>query len=407
MKILFINTTEHTGGASIACCRLMHALVARGHEVRLVVRDDKRLINRLRFIWERLCLLPHIPYSRVFSIDDGRCGTDISATADFEWADAIHLHWVNQAMLGTADLSRLIRRCHETGKRLVWTMHDIWPATGICHLPGDCQHWQTGCGNCPMLRHPGQNDLSARIYQKKAEAYSHGQITFVTCSHFLGETAQKSALLQRQRVVTIPNPLDTEFFSPGATRRAALGLPTDKLLLLFVAYNVLDDNKGLSLIEQGITRFIQDNPSMKDRIAFIPVGKNATQAAERFACEAIPFEYVSDADTMRDLYRAADVLLVASKMENLPNTIAEAKACGTPVIASAVGGIPEMIHHGRDGYLTASPAEDAERCINDMAEGLRYILLHPNREAISLSAREDAVAQFSEASVAARYEAIY
>lgn len=398
MKVLFVNTTVHTGGASIACQRLKHALETRGHEVRLMVRDDRKIINRLRFVWERLCLLLHIPYARVFSIDDGRCGTDITKTADFAWADAVHLHWVNQAMLGISDIDRLLQRCQETGRRVVWTMHDIWAATGVCHLPGECLRWQHGCGECPLLRHGGKHDISASTYHRKRQAYGDAELTFVTVSRYLCETAKLSPLISQHPVVAIPNPLDTEFFSPGPSQRAALQLPMDKKLLLFVAYNINDRNKNLELVRQAVATM---DATRRDRMAIVAVGKNATQWKERFACEVFPFEYVSDRETMRGIYRSCDALVIPSKMDNLPNTVAEAKACGLPVVGSHVGGIPEMVRHEEDGYLFTS--ED----VPSLCKGLTFVLDHPDTAALSRAAREDAVRQYSEENVAQRYEALY
>lgn len=419
MKILLVNTTAHTGGASIACARLMEALIAQGHEVRLIVRSES-LASKGRFIWERLLLLPHIPYARVFSIDDGRCGTDLTRTDDFRWADVVHLHWVNQAMLSLDGIGRLLRRCREEGKRVVWTMHDIWPATGVCHLPGDCTRWMQGCGNCPLLRAAKPNDLSARTFRKKAKAYAEGSIHFVACSQYLAKTAMKSPLLQQHSVTNIANPLDTDFFSPAPdadsntseTRtniRAALKLPQHKRLILFVAYNVNDENKGFRFVAKAVGRLLTNEPSIKDRIAIVPVGKNASQWIDKFACEVCPFEYVNDRETMRSLYRASDVLVISSKMENLPNTIVEAKACGLPVVAPSVGGIPEMIRHKVDGFLADpySAADEGHALKTTLAEGLRYILTHPDYTALSLAARADAVATYSEAAVVRRYEQLY
>lgn len=415
MKILLINTTAHTGGASIACERLMQALKARGHEVRLRVRDDSRWVNRLRFVWERLMLLRHIPYSRVFSIDDARCGTDITRTSDFEWADVVHLHWVNQAMLSLSDISRLIERCKASGKSVVWTMHDIWPATGVCHLPGDCLRWQTGCGNCPLLRKGAENDLSAKTFSRKAEAYGKGEIKFVACSKYLAKTAMKSPLLKSKIVESIANPLDTDFFSPApdselvASIRRQMGLPQGKKLILFVAYNVNDENKGFRFVAKAVARLLMNAPALKDKIAVVPVGKNATQWIDKFACEVCPFEYVAERETMRDLYRASDLLVISSKMENLPNTIVEAKACGLPVVGTRVGGIPEMIRHEIDGYL-AEPydaADDGAATKDSLAEGLRFVVQHADYATLSRAAREDAMATYSEEAVVRRYEELY
>lgn len=420
MRILIINTTAHTGGASIAAGRLMNALVANGHEVKLLVRDDQKHINRLRFVWERLELfyLNGFDYKHVFAIDHGGCGTDITSLPEFEWADVIHLHWINQAMMGLKDLERLLTRCKETGKRVAWTMHDLWPASSICHLTGDCTKWMTGCGDCPQLRKNalttilpccgrGKKDLSARIFRKKAQIYAIDKIRFVACSQYLSESAQKAPLLKGHTVTSIANPLDTEFFSPVETieqrneLRRQLELPLKKRLILFVAFNINDNNKGFRFVEAAVSRLIQRNPDLRQKIAVVPVGKNASQYIDRFTCEVCPFEYVGEIEKMRNIYRASDLLVISSMMENLPNTIVEAKACGLPVVATEVGGIPQMIRHKIDGYL-AHPQDS-----DDIAEGLQFVINHPEPSTLSAAARADAVDTYSEASVAKRYLELY
>lgn len=409
MHILLVNTTARTGGASIACARLKAALEARGHEVRLMVRDDSRVVNRLRFVGERLALLLHngLKRSTVFALDDGRCGTDVAATADYAWADAVHLHWVNQAMLGLGDIRRLVDACRRDGKPLVWTLHDIWPATGLCHVPAACTRWQQGCGHCPMLVPRGPRDLSARTYRRKARAYGQEVIDFVTCSHHLAGQVRRSPLLADQRLHVIANPLDTDFLCPGdkSVARRALGLPLDGPLALFVAYNVNDENKGFRRVVSAASA-LTSLP-----LTLVAVGKNATAWKNRAAVPVWPIEYVSDRETMRNLYRACDVLVVASQTENLPNTIAEAMACGTPVVATAVGGIPEMVTPGVNGALAtpppADPAADATACIASLADGLRTVLSHPDPTALRRAARAAALAAYAADNVARLYEALY
>lgn len=425
MHILLVNTTARTGGASIACARLKAALEARGHEVRLMVRDDGRVVNRLRFVAERLALLLHngLKRSNVFALDDGRCGTDITRTADYAWADAVHLHWVNQAMLGIGDIRRLAEACRRDGKPLVWTLHDIWPATGLCHVPAACTRWQQGCGHCPMLAPRGANDLSARTFRRKALAYGHGVIDFVTCSHQLADQVRRSPLMAGQRLHVIANPLDTDFFCPGdkAEARRTLSLPAEGPLVLFVAYNVNDENKGFDRVVAAASALASAPASASASaltslpLTLIAVGKNATAWKDRADVPVWPIEYVSDRETMRTLYRACDVLVVASQTENLPNTIAEAMACGTPVAATAVGGIPEMVTPGVNGALATPPpadptatgaAETTAACVASLADALRALLCYPDPAVLSTAARAAAVEAYAADAVAQRYETL-
>ena len=157
MRVLIVNTSERTGGAAVAANRLMCALNNNGVKAKMLVRDrqsdDPRVVGtgrkglmRWRFLWERFVVFMHLHGKRthLFDIDIANTGMDITSLPEFREADVIHLHWVNQGMLSLTDIRNIVR----SGKPLVWTMHDIWPATAICHLTLGCRSVRSRCHNC-------------------------------------------------------------------------------------------------------------------------------------------------------------------------------------------------------------------------------------------------------------------
>ena len=179
MRVLIVNTSERAGGAAVAANRLMEALNNNGIKAKMLVRD-KETTNlsvcelpqtwklRWHFLWERLCIWLHLRLKRehLFEIDIANCGTDITSLPEFKEADIIHLHWINQGMLSLKGIHKIL----QSGKPVVWTMHDIWPATAICHLTMDCRQFETQCQNCRLLPGGGSNnDLSARIWKRKQQ----------------------------------------------------------------------------------------------------------------------------------------------------------------------------------------------------------------------------------------------
>ena len=160
MRVLIINTSERTGGAAIAAHRLMEALRNNGIKAKMLVRDkqtDRISVVQLKkswwkvwqFIWERIVIWKanHFKKHNLFAVDIANTGTNISALPEFNQADVIHLHWINQGMLSLTDIRRII----ESGKPIVWTMHDMWPFTGICHYAGDCDKYTHEYHHCPIL----------------------------------------------------------------------------------------------------------------------------------------------------------------------------------------------------------------------------------------------------------------
>jgi len=139
---------------------------------------------QLPFLWERLCIYVRMHFSRkhLFDVDIANAGFDITRLPEFQEADVVHLHWINQGFLSL----RSIRKILKSGKTVVWTLHDMWPAMGICHHPRDCRNYVDGCGNCFFLPNGGQkNDLSAAIWEKKQRIWGQGNISFVACSKWL------------------------------------------------------------------------------------------------------------------------------------------------------------------------------------------------------------------------------
>ena len=147
MRILLINTTEKIGGPAVAASRLMEALKNNGIKAKLLVRDKQteqitvvELPHNLRmvwkFVWERIVIWKanHFNRNHLFAVDIANAGTDITNLPEFQQADIIHLHWINQGMLSLKNIEKILA----SGKPVVWTMHDMWPCTGICHYSGGC-----------------------------------------------------------------------------------------------------------------------------------------------------------------------------------------------------------------------------------------------------------------------------
>lgn len=372
MRVLIVNTTERTGGAAIAAYRLTQALKAEGVDVTMATRRRK-----LPFYWERLCILlaNRLSKKNLWQVDIANCGEDITRRPEFQQADVIHLHWVNQGFLSTNDLKRIV----QSGKRIVWTLHDQWPYTGICHYADNCDRYLHHCHFCPLLKAPRHHDLSYQLFRKKWALWRKAHITFVGCSQWITEDAQFSPLTRGSRIVHIPNAIPTDIFHPMDKQEARkmFNLPQDARIVLFSSQKVTDERKGLRFLAEACKSL------RREKITLVVAGNTSKELQSLFSQPLHSVGYISDERRMAALYAAADVFVTPSQQDNLPNTIAEAMSCGTPCVGFRVGGIPEMIHHTQDGYVA--------HYLNtpDLAEGIRYALAHPElREAAAKYARE-------------------
>lgn len=407
MRILIVNTSERTGGAAVAANRLMKALNNNGAKAKMLVRDKETETltvvplphsPRLRwhFLWERLVIFCRLHFSRqhLFEVDIANAGYDITKLPEFQEADVIHLHWVNQGMLSLIGIQKIL----QSGKPVVWTMHDIWPATALCHVTLGCQHFTSQCGNCRLLPGGGSShDYSTTIWQRKQRMLADENIYFVACSHWLESEAKRSALLKGQKITSIPNPIDTRIYKRGNKQEARqrLGLPLDKKLILFASQRVTNVNKGMDyLIEACRQLQISD-------AAVVILGGHAEEVVSQLSLEAYPLGYVNDEQRIVDVYHASDVFVLPSLSENLPNTIMEAMACGVPCVGFKVGGIPEEIDHRRNGYVAEY------RSAEDLARGIRWILAEADYEELSKNAVQKVVQNYSQQSVALKYLDVY
>lgn len=148
-------------------------------------------------------------------------------------------------MLSLTDIRRII----ESGKPIVWTMHDMWPFTGICHYASDCDKYTKECHYCPLLFKGGKKDLSYRTFEKKRKLFDGANITFVACSRWLEGMAKQSELLKGQTITNIPNAINTNLFKPRNKKQARekCHLPQDKKLLLFGSVKSQISEKALTI----------------------------------------------------------------------------------------------------------------------------------------------------------------
>ncbi len=416
MKILLINTSEKTGGAAVACKRLKQALQRNGVEVKMLVRDKstddadvisvvsskkESIASRLRFVGERLTIFAANGFTRknLFAVSIANTGIHISEHPAVKEADILHLHWINQGFLSLSDIKKLI----QLGKPIVWTMHDMWPATAICHHSRDCENYQTECRDCFFLQHPGKSDLSNSVFRKKKKIWENSGIEFVTCSRWLENRTKVSALINPKQVRAIPNPLDISFYQTQDKEksREKFNLSKGKKLLLYGAANVTDKRKGIDYYVDACRILSEKYPATLQEIELVFFGKTKENIDSLFPFPIHQIGYLTDDVAIRDLYCAVDLFVTPSLEENLPNTIMESMACGTPATGFCVGGIPEMIEHKQNGFLSVYKSAE------NLAEGIYWILWKANYPELSQNARKKVEDCYSEAFVAQEYIHLY
>lgn len=415
MKILQINKTDAGGGSAVAANRINRALRRNGVESKMLVQDLRRseegvysvqdglfskVQSKVKAFQEEFYLIPHQRNSAArhnFSVANK--GVDIVNHSLVKEADVIHIHSVVGGFLSLKSLESLL----SCGKPIVWTQHDMWSFTGGCHFSGSCLEFLEGCSYCPFLRKPGKSDLAARLFANKKKMYDSSYLSVVSSSKWLCTLAQESKLLRRKKRFCIPNPIDTNFYKPSdkAEARRKLGLVQNKKYLLFGADNACDPRKGMRYFIEALGILGENFAYIQESVELIVFGKISNQVLKQLPFKVNYFEYVDSPSKLVDLYNAADCYVLPSLQVNLPNTIMESMACGTPVVGFSIGGVPEMISHQKSGYLA-----EMKNSLS-LATGIYEMLFVADLDTLSSHARSKAVASYSEDVVAQQYIQMY
>lgn len=272
--------------------------------------------------------------------------------------------------------------------------------TGGCHYDRGCGKFAQECGACPQLGSQSTSDLTHQVWKRKRKSYEkvdRTQLHIVSPSHWLRDEAQRSSLLSSFPCSVIPNGLDTDEFSPRDRRvaREVFGVPAEAKVVLFIAYGVNDPRKGFHLLVQAL-----EGLKTEKKIFLLSLGPGFPPDLHGFPHRHIGL--IRDERFLSYVYSAADVFVVPSLQENLPNTALESIACGTPIVGFDVGGIPDIVRPGLTGLL-AKPDDAA-----DLRRTIVEILADdPRRMEMATHCRKVATQEYSLEIQARRYSDLY
>jgi glycosyltransferase involved in cell wall biosynthesis/SAM-dependent methyltransferase len=388
LKIAIVNTYDLRGGAARAAWRLHSGLRQNGQGSRMFVLHRTSQDPDVRAVLADKSPETVEQYARwtraaVSRIDRRRTALsetyfsapvpayDLSLNPDVRQSDIIHLHWVS-GMLSPSGVRALLA----LNKPVVWTLHDMRAFTGGCHFSAGCEGFRLDCAACPQLKSDSA-DLPERALREALEQIEANRITIVCLSRWMENCVRQSALFRNCSIERIPNGLETDIYRvrDKAESRRALGLPADGFYFLFGADSAHDRRKGTHVLIEA-ARLARLEPEFQaavdeGRIRFLTYGWDS----DRLGYEGLPVKslgYIEDSETMALAYAAADVFVCPTLEDNLPNTILEALSCGRPVIASDVGGVPDLVRDGVNGRLVAPSNPQA------LAEAMMQVVGLPN-----------------------------
>lgn len=356
MTIVHVGTADNRGGAARAAFQLHEALMREGHDSRMVVNqqfEDRpeiarigfsrslagRALNRALLDGERLTGFQNLlqPRRRAF----------LSHPFVRE-AEIIQLHNLHGNFFPHTVLPRL-----SAIAPLVWTLHDTWALTGHCAYTYDCERWRSGCGACPRLSEypPIAVDTTALLWSIKKRVYAAADLSVVAPSRWLARMAAESPLFAGHDVHCIPYSVDSGVFTdvPQAEARRELGIaPGARVIMALVMPG--GERKGPQHVSAALARMA------RMPVTVLAAGGGALAAPAHATVRDLGA--IESRRQMNLCYAAADVFVLPTLADNLPVSILEAFASGTPAAAFDVGGVPDLVVTGETGALV--PPGDAD-----------------------------------------------
>jgi len=410
LKVVHFNTFDGGGGAAKASYSLHKTLLALDVKSSLVVHrksfenntiiglsPSKYKLFRQRIVPRILSVIINLLYRPIemwsLGFELANKVIDHQKVAD---ADVISLSWVSW-FLGLRSIGKLL----DLGKPVVWTLYDMWSFTGGCHYSGECTGYEQGCGQCPQLRSGNANDISSWVWKSKKKLWNTKALTLVCPSHWLARSTQKSALFSGVRVEVIPSGVDVSLYRPMERQhcRELLDLPMERKLILFVASKgFANKRKGGDLLEKALYRLSEKYADSSVELVLLGQRQSFTGLEKIYN---IHFRSFYDDESLAALYSACDVLVAPSRADNLPLTVLEAMACGTPSVAFDIGGMSEVIEDKKNGCL-AKPFD-----CDSLAEGIYYILSNTDVESMSKRAVEKIHSGYTAEQEAKQYVSLY
>ena len=360
---------------------------------------DSRLVSRIETtLWDQPFAAPEVALAAAldqFIVKSPKFPAPVSAArnlaegvpnADMDSSDVLHLHGIN----GLARLSNLSRLYGS--KRIVWTLHDMNPFTGVCHFSLGCEKFMTGCESCPATRRVFHQVAPVTLRSKKASLDLLSNLTVVAPSTWLAKQASVSRIMEGRDIRVIPNPVSNDAFDSPPAKSS--GEPSQReLALVVIAQDLADPRKNISMALEAFSSVRLDDFPVKMTL----IGRNGA----RFEGPGVRWTGPLSSREIRQELSRADALIQPSRAENAPLVIPEAAAQGCLPIVHEVGGMPEMVRELGVGsvFHDVPSLLSSIRSLAAMSAEER----HRARYTVSQKCQE----VYSANSVAARYLAVY
>ncbi|MNG91022.1 D-inositol 3-phosphate glycosyltransferase [compost metagenome] len=406
MRILHICYSDLDGGAARAAFRLHQAQRSQGLDSQMLVinkcSDDPFVhsvsglrqlriklaaaLSRVLLRWQK----SSNPVHHSLNLYPSGLLREIDKLAP----DVVNLHWLGGEMLSVGEIGRI-------SQPVVWTLHDMWAFSGAEHYDDDKPSERYLMGYSRDSRHQQHSglDLDRWTFRRKQKAWAGKSFQIVTPSNWLADCVRQSSLFAGVPVSVISNCIDHNLYRPlpRELAREALGLPQGKQLLLFGAMSSTSDpRKGYHLLIPALQQLSAEGKAKQ--IELVVFGASRGDAEQVTGIKTHYMGRLHDDISLCLLYNAADLFVAPSLQDNLPNTLVESLACGTPCVGFNIGGMADLISSYDMGLILNVVSAES------LAEGI-YTMLELKYERTTIV--ENSIQRRNEDVIVQKYSGLY
>ncbi|MCK7597359.1 glycosyltransferase [Microbulbifer sp. CAU 1566] len=353
MKVASIGEADY-GGAGMSALKLHNEFVRQGLNSKFYVNRKTVDMDSVIQIPDRLgtsaapfkigqykTITTDVPFTTGLS---SKCPDFLESV--WQESDVVLLRW---SSVSVSDF--VVSRWSNKSKPLVWCLSDMAPITGGCHYSMGCDKFESYCRPCPHVGPDSVHD-PFRVLNRRLKLWN--KIVFVSPSKWLGDLVSSSSIGRDKDVRVIQTGVELDVFKPYDVnlQKRKYNLDPTKPVILFGAASVDDSRKGFKYLPE-LVNILNEYFDMKNKYSVLVIGGGSPDL-DLLNCDVTVTGHIKDRHELARAYSASDITLLPYVEDNLPNVCLESFACGVPVVAFSIGGMPDVVRPGINGEL-ASP----------------------------------------------------
>ena len=328
-------STSITGGAGISARRLNQGLLSHGIDSTFIHAPDSSFAEVKQITSKVVTGLQRLMSRDVYGLATPISISRLNRDDLLHNYDILHIHnWYN--LISLKDIEFLGQR-----KPIIFTLHDERIISGGCHITNGCHAFQTKCSDCPAVRF-GKNMISDSKTRTSRTLDAINTLQIIGPSKWIMDQWSSAYPELNANLNLIPNIIQ---YPEDMSRKKD---SEEFFEILFVSANLNAEVKGLATLLLALDSIPNQINNKLFRLNLVGRGVVDTKP-HKFQIRKFGQTESSD---VAGIMASCDLLVVPSVSENSPNVIAEALLAKLPVLATNVGGIPELIQNGRTGFLT-------------------------------------------------------